>query len=93
MDDLGHPEAEESAVGTVVLYGSVSVDGFIVDENDQPGPLFDWLSDGDVPLDESGELQVSPSGWHRIGPPAAPARRCPVPDAPPDIQLATTSQP
>jgi hypothetical protein len=41
-------------VGKVVMYGSVSVDGFVADENDQPGPLFDWLSGGDVPLDESG---------------------------------------
>jgi len=37
------------------MYSSVSVDGFIADENDQPGPLFDWLSSGDVPLDESGD--------------------------------------
>ena len=43
----------------VVMYGSVSVDGFVADENDQPGPLFDWLSSGDVPLDESGEVKVS----------------------------------
>ena len=40
--------------GKVVMYSSVSVDGFVADENDQPGPLFDWLSSGDVPLDESG---------------------------------------
>ena len=25
------------------MYSTVSVDGFIADENDQPGPLFDWL--------------------------------------------------
>jgi hypothetical protein len=37
----------------------VSVDGFIADEDDQPGPLFDWLSSGDVPLDETGQLTVS----------------------------------
>ena len=30
-------------MGKVVMYSSVSVDGFIADENDQPGPLFDWL--------------------------------------------------
>ena len=41
------------------MYGSVSVDGFIADEDDQPGPLFDWLSSGDVLLDESGELTVA----------------------------------
>jgi hypothetical protein len=31
-------------MGKVVMYGTASVDGFIADENDQPGPLFDWLS-------------------------------------------------
>nr|WP_202886477.1 dihydrofolate reductase family protein [Kribbella sandramycini] len=41
------------------MYSSVSVDGFIADANDQPGPLFDWLTSGDVPLDDSGVLNVS----------------------------------
>lgn len=50
-------------MGKVVMYSSVSVDGFIADENDQPGPLFDWLSSGDVPLDESGELKVSQTSY------------------------------
>ena len=61
-------------MGKVVMYGSVSVDGFVADENDQPGPLFDWLSNGDVTLDESGELKVSQTSydytrpyWDRIG--------------------------
>ena len=69
-----HPNAEESPVGKVVMYGSVSVDGFVADENDQPGPLFDWLSNGDVPLDESGEVKVSQTSydytrpyWDQIG--------------------------
>jgi dihydrofolate reductase len=46
-------------MGKVVLYSTVSVDGFIADENDNPGPLFDWLTSGDVPLDETGQLKVS----------------------------------
>ena len=50
-------------MGTVVLYSSVSVDGFIAHENDQAGPLFDWLSSGDVPLDESGLLTVSQTSY------------------------------
>lgn len=61
-------------MGKVVLYASVSVDGFIADDNDQPGPLFDWLTSGDVPLDESGVLKVSQkshdyvrSYWDQIG--------------------------
>ena len=58
----------------VVMYSTVSVDGFIADENDQPGPLFDWLTSGDVPLDESGQLKVSQASydhtrayWAQIG--------------------------
>lgn len=58
----------------VVMYASVSVDGFIADQNDQPGPLFDWLTSGDVPLDGSGVLKVSQSShdytreyWDQIG--------------------------
>jgi hypothetical protein len=56
------------------MYSSVSVDGFVADENDQPGQLFDWLSSGDVPLDESGEVKVSQTSydytrryWDQIG--------------------------
>ncbi|MGC0143654.1 dihydrofolate reductase family protein [Pseudactinotalea sp. Z1732] len=58
----------------VVMYASVSVDGFIADENDRPGPLFDWLTSGDVPLDDSGFLTVSQASydhtrayWDQIG--------------------------
>ena len=61
-------------MGDAVMYASVSVDGFIADENDQPGPLFDWLVSGDVPLDSSGVLKVSQPSydyvrpyWDRIG--------------------------
>ena len=61
-------------MGKVVMYSSVSVDGFVADENDQPGPLFDWLTNGDVPLDESGYVKVSQTSydytrpyWDQIG--------------------------
>jgi dihydrofolate reductase len=59
---------QRSAVGNVVMYASVSVDGFIADENDQPGPLFDWLLNGDVPLDESGVVKVSQASYDYIRP-------------------------
>jgi dihydrofolate reductase len=55
-------------MGKVVMNASVSVDGFIADENDQPGPLFDWLTSGDVPLDESGFLQVSQASYDHTRP-------------------------
>ena len=61
-------------MGKVVMYSSVSVDGFIADENDQPGPLFDWLSSGDVPLDESGVLKVSQTSYDYIRPYLGPDR-------------------
>jgi dihydrofolate reductase len=61
-------------MGKVVMYSTVSVDGFIADENDQPGPLFDWLTSGDVTLDETGQLTVSQASydhtrayWDEIG--------------------------
>ncbi len=50
-------------MGKVVMYSTVSVDGFVADENDQPGPLFDWMSTGDVPLDETGEAKVSQASY------------------------------
>ncbi|WP_217913635.1 dihydrofolate reductase family protein [Miltoncostaea marina] len=50
-------------MGTVVMYGTVSVDGFIADEDDRPGPLFDWLTSGDVALDETGQLMVSQASY------------------------------
>ena len=50
-------------MGKVVLYSTVSVDGFIADDDDQPGPLFDWLTSGDVPLDETGQLKVSQASY------------------------------
>lgn len=55
-------------MGRVVMYSSVSVDGFIADEHDQPGPLFDWLVCGDVPLDDSGALKVSQASYDYIRP-------------------------
>lgn len=56
------------------MYASVSVDGFIADDRDQPGPLFEWLTSGDVPLDSDGFLKVSQASydyvrayWNQIG--------------------------
>lgn len=61
-------------MGRVVMYGTMSVDGFIADADDQIGPLFDWLSNGEIPLDASGALKVSRASfdytrayWDQIG--------------------------
>jgi len=53
-------------MGKVVLYASVSVDGFIAEDNDQPGPIFDWLSDGpdDYTRSSWGDIAVTVAGRH-----------------------------
>jgi dihydrofolate reductase len=66
--DEAMSQAKAIPVGKVVMYASVSVDGFIADENDQPGPLFDWLTSGDVPLDDSGFLNVSQASFDYVRP-------------------------
>ena len=35
-------------MGKTVMGAVVSLDGFMADDNDGVGPLFDWLSNGDV---------------------------------------------
>ena len=37
-------------MGAVVMHNVVSVDGFIADENDDPGPLHEWYFSGDTPI-------------------------------------------
>jgi dihydrofolate reductase len=42
-------------MGGVVMHNVVSVDGFIADEHDDVGPLFEWYGNGDVePIEGSG---------------------------------------
>lgn len=55
-------------MGKVVMYNVTSVDGFVADEHDQPGALFDWYFNGDVPLDESSVLTVSQASYDYIRP-------------------------
>ena len=53
-------------MATVVMHAVVSVDGFIADENDEVGPLFEWYFNGDLPIVKEGpEERPAP---FRIGP-------------------------
>ena len=61
-------------MSTVVMHNVVSVDGYIADDNDDVGPLFEWYSNGDVALDEDGRARVSQASadyvrptWDSIG--------------------------
>jgi dihydrofolate reductase len=37
-------------MGTVIMHAVASVDGYIADEDDEVGPLFEWYGNGDIPL-------------------------------------------
>ena len=38
-------------MSTVVMHNVVSLDGFVADPHDDPGPLFEWYFNGDRRLD------------------------------------------
>jgi dihydrofolate reductase len=56
---MSSPQLMGDVMGSVIMHAAVSVDGFIADENDQVGPLFDHYGNGDVALVEGGEIKVS----------------------------------
>jgi hypothetical protein len=37
-------------MSTVVMHAVTSVDGYVADENDEVGPLFDWYFNGAQPI-------------------------------------------
>lgn len=48
-------------MSTVIMHAVVSVDGFIADDDDGVGPLFDWYFNGTEPLvDPVGEARHAP---------------------------------
>ncbi len=60
-------------MGNVVMHNVVSVDGFIADENDQVGPLFDWYVNGEHTLAgdreaTTGRLRVSQASIDYVRP-------------------------
>lgn len=61
-------------MGNVVMHAVVSVDGYLADNNDEVGPLFDWYFNGDTPIVDGGPFQVSAASaayvrptWESIG--------------------------
>ncbi|WP_199546266.1 dihydrofolate reductase family protein [Streptomyces sp. N35] len=53
-------------MGKVVMQNVVSVDGFIADDNDDVGPLFEWYGNGDTLL--SGKFPVSKASAEYVQP-------------------------
>jgi dihydrofolate reductase len=61
-------------MAVVMMHAVASLDGFIADENDDVGPLFDWYSNGDEPIVADGPFRVSAASaeyvramWASIG--------------------------
>ena len=61
-------------MSTVVMHNVVSVDGYIADDNDDVGPLFEWYFNGDAELPGGGPFKVSQASagyvrttWDSIG--------------------------
>jgi dihydrofolate reductase len=55
-------ETRGEPVGTVIMHNVVSVDGFIPDQHDDPGPLHDWYFSGDTSINEGGDQPFDHSG-------------------------------
>ncbi len=49
-------------MGKVLMHNVVSVDGFIADDNDDVGPLFEWYFNGDHSLTAQGMADPEPGG-------------------------------
>src|SRR5262245_58079222 len=70
-----HPHRTEGAtMNKVVMHNVVSVDGFIADEHDDIGPLFDWYFNGDTNPVQDSSFQMSATSasyvrdaWASIG--------------------------
>lgn len=61
-------------MSTVVMHNVVSVDGYIADDKDDVGPLFEWYFNGDTELGDDGSFKVSRASadyirptWESIG--------------------------
>jgi dihydrofolate reductase len=63
----------DALMSTVVMHNVVSVDGYIANEADDVGPLFEWYSNGDTALGERGGMVSRASAeyvqpvWDNIG--------------------------
>jgi dihydrofolate reductase len=61
-------------MAVVIMHAVASLDGFIADDDDEVGPLFDWYFNGDAPIVADGPFRVSAASaayvramWQSIG--------------------------
>ena len=47
-------------MGKTIMGAVVSLDGFMADDNDGVGPMFDWFGNGDVSLGLPGQRRRGP---------------------------------
>ena len=56
MKSRHEPRSTKDAPAKVVWDVAMSLDGFIADPKDRPGPIFDWYFDGDTPSAYGGAM-------------------------------------
>jgi dihydrofolate reductase len=55
-------------MGTVIMHAVASLDGYLADEHDEVGPLFDWYFNGTEELRVGGPFKVSERSAHYVRP-------------------------
>ncbi|BBH15717.1 hypothetical protein Back2_00040 [Nocardioides baekrokdamisoli] len=55
-------------MGLVVMHAVVSVDGFIADEHDDVGPLFEWYFNGDTEIVEGAPFRIGRASAEYVRP-------------------------
>lgn len=55
-------------MSTVVMHAVVSVDGFIADDHDDVGPLFEWYFNGSISLGDHQPFMLSPASFDYTAP-------------------------
>lgn len=55
-------------MGHVLIHAVVSVDGYLADERDDVGPLFDWYFNGDTSLVDGGAFRLSKASFDYVRP-------------------------
>ncbi len=66
---------------TVVMNNVVSLDGFVADLHDDPGPLFDWYFNGDRSLAAQDMADPAPGGLRVSRRPTTSSARSGTPSA------------
>jgi dihydrofolate reductase len=55
-------------MAVVIMHAVTSLDGYIADADDNPGPLFDWYFNGDADIVDGGPFKISAASANYVRP-------------------------